>query len=156
MAVQSESGAAPDATPDATSDAAPVPPSREAEIEAVLSSIRRLTAEASGLAEPPWSDAERAEAGSPEAHRPGPEALVLTSEQRVEGPALGRAPPLALREPVAAPPAPGGEEDAALRALVARAVREELHGALGRSLTAAVRKLVRQEVHRVLAARERR
>ena len=45
------------------------------------------------------------------------------------------------------------DEDA-LRDLVADIVREELQGALGERITRNVRKLVRREIHRALAAQE--
>jgi hypothetical protein len=45
-------------------------------------------------------------------------------------------------------------DEAALRALVAEIVREELQGALGDRVTRNVRKLVRQEVYRHLSTRE--
>jgi hypothetical protein len=45
------------------------------------------------------------------------------------------------------------DEDA-LRDLVSDIVREELQGALGERITRNVRKLVRREIHRALAAQE--
>ena len=45
------------------------------------------------------------------------------------------------------------DEDA-LRELVSDIVREELQGALGERITRNVRKLVRREIHRALAAQE--
>ncbi|MEL7098935.1 MAG: hypothetical protein AAGM84_08920 [Pseudomonadota bacterium] len=45
-------------------------------------------------------------------------------------------------------------DEAALRDLVADIVREELQGALGERITRNVRKLVRREIHRALAAQE--
>lgn len=45
-------------------------------------------------------------------------------------------------------------DEAALRELVAAIVREELQGALGERITRNVRKLVRREIHRVLASEE--
>lgn len=42
----------------------------------------------------------------------------------------------------------------ALRPLVAEVLREELRGALGERITRTVRKLVQQEVHRILTARD--
>lgn len=47
-----------------------------------------------------------------------------------------------------------GLDEAALRALVARMVREELRGPLGERITRNVRKLVRREVYRILASRD--
>ena len=79
----------------------------------------------------------------------GADALVLTAEHRVEADDLDGA-PLRLGSPEAAPT----EDEAALRALVAEVLREELRGALGRDVTRGVRKLVRQEVGRVLATRD--
>ncbi len=43
-------------------------------------------------------------------------------------------------------------DDAALRALVARIVREELQGDLGQRITSNLRKLVRREIRLILAA----
>lgn len=45
-------------------------------------------------------------------------------------------------------------DEAALRDLVAEIVRSELQGALGERITRNVRKLVRREIHRALAARD--
>ncbi|MFV2034314.1 MAG: hypothetical protein ACC631_04260, partial [Halocynthiibacter sp.] len=45
------------------------------------------------------------------------------------------------------------DEDS-LRELVNEIVRQELQGALGERITRNVRKLVRREIHRVLAARD--
>ncbi len=45
-------------------------------------------------------------------------------------------------------------DEEALRDLVADIVREELQGALGERITRNVRKLVRREIHRALAAQE--
>ena len=45
------------------------------------------------------------------------------------------------------------DEDA-LRDIVSEIVREELQGALGERITRNVRKLVRREIHRALAAQE--
>ncbi|MGZ2258533.1 hypothetical protein [Roseobacter sp. A03A-229] len=45
-------------------------------------------------------------------------------------------------------------DEAALRDLVADIVRSELQGALGERITRNVRKLVRREIHRALAARD--
>lgn len=45
-------------------------------------------------------------------------------------------------------------DDEALRDIVGRIVREELQGALGERITRNVRKLVRREIHRVLASYE--
>lgn len=45
-------------------------------------------------------------------------------------------------------------DEAALRELVSDIVREELQGALGERITRNVRKLVRREIHRALAAQE--
>ena len=45
------------------------------------------------------------------------------------------------------------DEDA-LRDIVSETVREELQGALGERITRNVRKLVRREIHRALAAQE--
>ncbi|MCV2875102.1 hypothetical protein OE810_02410 [Rhodobacteraceae bacterium XHP0102] len=45
-------------------------------------------------------------------------------------------------------------EDAALRALVARVVREELQGDLGQRITSNLRKLVRREIRIILAAEQ--
>ncbi|MCT4556502.1 MAG: hypothetical protein N4A61_00435 [Pelagimonas sp.] len=45
-------------------------------------------------------------------------------------------------------------DETMLRDLVARLVKEELHGALGERITRNVRKLVRREVHRQLTARD--
>ncbi|EYD76526.1 hypothetical protein Rumeso_01947 [Rubellimicrobium mesophilum DSM 19309] len=53
----------------------------------------------------------------------------------------------------ASPPAPWPDE-ATLRALVAEAVREELRGELGETLTRNLRKLVRREVMQALALRD--
>lgn len=194
MTGQDDSGAA--------RDPASVPSSREGEIEAALASIRRLAAERSGLAMPPWTGHERppqppaprperaaapvtapppptvvpkpmpAErpvmgepampsppAALPPAERPEgiprnptrPGALVLTPDCRVSdrGAVLETLP---LRSPVSIPG--GAWDEAALRALVTEIVREELRGSLGRSLTGTVRKLVRQEVRRILAERD--
>ncbi len=55
---------------------------------------------------------------------------------------------------LAPPPAPSWPDEAALRALVAEAVREELRGELGEKLTRNLRKLVRREVMQALALRE--
>ena len=162
-------------------DGEPVVPSRGDEIEAILDSIRRLTAERSGLAEPDWTGHDRpldtprrpvaAAPDDPPAPPPDPPAppppapaeedpgppaapqdgaLLLTPERRVADP------PLRLRGPVGGSvgdPDPRPSEGE-IGALVAAALREELRGATGRDLTAAVRRLVRQEVNRVLAARE--
>ena len=48
----------------------------------------------------------------------------------------------------------GGADEAALRALIAEVVREELRGEFGERVTRNLRKLVRQELLRVLAARD--
>ena len=73
------------------------------------------------------------------------DALVLTPDRRVPGRRPGAAPPLMLRAPLVRPrPMP---DEAALRALVAEAVRAELDGA--------VRELVQREVRRLLAERDR-
>ena len=62
------------------------------------------------------------------------------------GPALG---------PPGAPATAAKEVDeAALRALVAEIVREELQGALGERITRNIRKLVRREINRALAVRD--
>lgn len=72
-------------------------------------------------------------------------------------PAFGRA--VAAEDPEAEKPDFLAEDDAfldeeSLRELVADIVREELQGALGERITRNVRKLVRREIHRALAAQE--
>lgn len=127
----------------------PAPPSQEVELEAALDAIRRLSAERSGLSMPP-PPAARPKRVPQEPGRSG--ALVLTPDCRVadrDAP-LGTLP---LRRPVSGSGA-GRDDDAVLRALVAEMVREELRGALGQSLTGTVRKIVRQEVGRILAERD--
>ena len=44
------------------------------------------------------------------------------------------------------------QDEVALRALVARVVREELQGDLGQRITSNLRKLVRREIRMILAA----
>jgi len=44
------------------------------------------------------------------------------------------------------------QDEVALRALVARVVREELQGDLGQRITSDLRKLVRREIRMILAA----
>ena len=44
------------------------------------------------------------------------------------------------------------QDEVALRALVARVVREELRGDLGQRITSNLRKLVRREIRMILAA----
>lgn len=79
------------------------------------------------------------------------DAFVLTPEHRV-GVSPRTTEPLRLLTPAADEGPP--EDEADLRTLVAEAVREELRGALGRDVTRAVRRLVRHEVARTLAARD--
>ncbi|MBK5926095.1 hypothetical protein [Rhodobaculum claviforme] len=74
-------------------------------------------------------------APAPEAIRPAP--LRLTPDQRVSD------------------PDPNPTEDAALRALVAEAVRAELQGAAGTRFTRQLRRLIRAEIAAALAARPR-
>lgn len=46
------------------------------------------------------------------------------------------------------------QDEVALRALVARVVREELQGDLGQRITSNLRKLVRREIRMILAAKK--
>lgn len=86
----------------------------------------------------------------------GEDRLVLTSAHRV-----GRAaddvlvldPEAAVRQGHDVRP-DDRRDDAALRALVAEIVREELRGPLGERMTRNLRKLVRREVSRALAMRD--
>lgn len=52
------------------------------------------------------------------------------------------------------PPEDAIIDEAAMRELIAELVREELQGALGERITRNVRKLVRREIHRALAAQD--
>jgi hypothetical protein len=90
-----------------------------------------------------WED--HAEAAPEAAPEPEEEALdaVFLAEEAVTEEALDA---LASDEAVL--------DEASLRELVADIVREELQGALGERITRNVRKLVRREIHRALAAQE--
>ena len=101
-------------------------------------------------------DGPRAE--EPEASDDASGALVLTPAHRVSGRRPGAEPPLVLRAPLVRPrggprPPPRVGGDAALRALVAEAVRAELGAAVERELAGTLRELVREEVRRILAER---
>ena len=60
--------------------------------------------------------------------------------------------PPSAPEPVSEALLPVSEENAALRRLVAELIREELQGELGERITRNVRKLVRREINRAIAA----
>ena len=74
-----------------------------------------------------------------------------------DAPRAAQAPVTEAAEP-AAEASPAFDEDLldedALRDLVSEIVREELQGALGEKITRNVRKLVRREIHRILAAQD--
>ncbi len=101
----------------------------------VIVSLRRLVADRPDTPVPPLR-LER---------RPGTRAaplppLMLTAAQRLDLPAA---------------PAPAPElEDAALRALLARAVRDELRGDTGAHLTRKLRRLIREEITLALQSRD--
>ncbi|WP_299964304.1 hypothetical protein [uncultured Roseobacter sp.] len=152
-------------------------PTSDAEVNDVLSSVRRLVAE--------QRDQQKA-AGDVS---PAGDRLLLSAKQRVETPDVLRLEPdtaveaetVPAQQPEESAPAPlpsepdapsaatedtmaiktsasDEEEDvideAALRDLVAEIVREELRGHLGDRITLNVRKLVRQEIRRMMATRD--
>ena len=89
-----------------------------------------------------------------------PERLVLSNEHRVEV-ASGnddapRHPPLVLRSAQRVDDGDGAAspEAEAIRRLVQEIVEEQLAGQLGARITQGVRKLVREEVGTILAARD--
>ncbi|WP_114967150.1 hypothetical protein [Alkalilacustris brevis] len=83
----------------------------------------------------------------PRADRPQADSGPATSDEGGEGEEAS--PPLRALAPHELP-----EDEDALRELVARLVREELHGPLGERITRNVRKLVRSEIARALASRD--
>ena len=101
--------------------------------EDVLVALRRLVAERADP--PPPLRLGEGHTARPAA-LPGPAPLVLTAAQRI-------------------PPRPEatGLDDDALRALVARAVRDALRGDLGAHLTRRIRRLVREEIDLALQSR---
>ena len=98
--------------------------------EDVLVSLRRLVA-ARHETPPPLRLGERASEEEPLA------PLVLAQANRVRAP-----------EPA------GAQPDDALRALVARAVRDELRGEIGTHLTRKLRRMVREEIAQALQSRD--
>lgn len=108
------------------------------ESEDVLASIRRLL-----LDEVEFSDGAHELSALDDIAGDGGGRFVLTPELRVGGGAGGADAPEESPVPF---------DEAALRALVTRILREELAGALGERMTGRIRKLVRAEVNRVLAA----
>ena len=77
---------------------------------------------------------------------------------RLGGPASAEEPlaPLVLAQAnrVRAPEPAGARPDDALRALVARAVRDELRGEVGTHLTRKLRRMVREEIALALQSRD--
>lgn len=72
----------------------------------------------------------------------------------LSGPAAAREPGTEGAAPAAGDTVAPGIDRAALRAIVAEMVREELQGALGERITRNVRKLVRKEIYRVLISQD--
>lgn len=118
-------------------------PLAHAETDEVLSSVRRLVA-AERRPEP------RAEVMEDRLGRLllTPDLLVMEAADAVfhDGGGSGNS-----AEPRYSPD--GAMDRAAMQALVAEIVREELRGALGEKITRNVRRLVRQEINRALAER---
>jgi hypothetical protein len=108
----------------------PVEPPKGKSVEEVLASIRRLVTEeeAQFRRTPPLA----------------PDSLLLTTDMRVDAPEP--APP---GTPAAAAP----PDTEMLGELVRQVLREELEGEFGSRLSANLRKLVRREVGRALAAK---
>lgn len=106
-----------------------IPTDHGKEIDALVDSVRSLVSR-----------------DAPAAPRklPGLSRLVLTADMLVGD--------MPVPRPMAAPPALMDPET--LRATVRQVLREELAGDLGERMTRDLRKLVRREINRVLAARD--
>ena len=137
----------------------------EHEIENVLASVRRLVAEeerrsrlAPLVLTPEMRVQDRAAEPPRAAPVPDPMDAAPASAPPAETPdaAHQAAQPPAVQASGTLPAArseaglPTLLDDDALQALVAQAVRDELHGKLGERITLAVRKLVRNEIARAL------
>ncbi|PIE13199.1 MAG: hypothetical protein CSA70_06415 [Rhodobacterales bacterium] len=89
-----------------------------------------------------WADHFPADADMPSVPEPDPEIDVAAQEEQAESVDLFGAEDAAFLD------------EEALREMVTDIVRQELQGALGERITRNVRKLVRREIHRALAAQE--
>jgi hypothetical protein len=140
----------------------------EREIEEVLASVRRLVAqdERQGRLPPLVLTPEMRVDGAADAEA-APEAAAPKAAEASAPPAE----PMAADAPRDVPAAqtaglpdtvtpgqnmPALTDDAAMQALVAQIVREELSGKLGERITLAVRKLVRNEIARALDEERRK
>lgn len=144
-------------------DGAEPPQAEEAPGRLVLTPAQRVTSEAASPRQPgaPLADPVRTEPSlvdrlreierEVEAPPPPPPLLLLTPVEPVATPSADACPepePVPVAGPASAPD-PG---DDALRALIRDVLRQELEGDLGERITRNLRKLVRREVFRVLAA----
>lgn len=105
-------------------------------------------------AEPPVAGPSAAAAERPEATGEGPAPAAEAGPHDPAGlPEAQRAAPTEAEATAAAQEVPDltDEDEAALRAIIAEVLREELRGPLGEGVTRNLRKMIRREIYRVLA-----